>query len=85
MLVIFSLAIWLLGRSALPKQKLVDAVLGIGMLVVQVLMARSWYVSEREAADRIKKAGLHDPDNTFRTQQELRAALREAAEVCWNT
>jgi hypothetical protein len=84
MLVIFSLAIWLLGRSGLPKQKLVDAVLAIGMLVVQVLMARNWYVSEREAADRIKKAGSHDPVDTFRTEQELRTALREAAKVCWD-
>ena len=51
----FSLSVWLLGKSALPKERTADTVLAIGMLIVQVLIARNRYVSEREAEDRIQE------------------------------
>jgi len=52
---LFSLSVWLLGKSALPKERTADTVLAIGMLIVQVLIARNRYVSEREAEDRIQE------------------------------
>jgi hypothetical protein len=55
MLAFFSLSVWLLGKSALPKERTADTVLAIGMLIVQVLIARNRYVSEREAEDRIQE------------------------------
>jgi hypothetical protein len=85
MLALFSLAIWLLSKSTLPKERTADIVLAVCMLGVQILIARNWYVSQRRAEDIIKEVGPHDTDNTrFRSEQEARAALREAAKVCWN-
>jgi hypothetical protein len=81
-LIAFSFTVWLLGKSALPKEKVVGNVAAICGLIVAVLYVRNSYVSTQEAEDKIKKAGLHDPE--FRSEREIRTALREAAKVCWN-
>jgi hypothetical protein len=47
MLAFFSLSVWLLGKSASPMERTAETVLAICMLIVQVLIARNWYVSER--------------------------------------
>ena len=82
MLAGFSLAVWWLGKSALPRERIVGVTLAICSVVIPALFAWNWYVSERQASETIKKMGVREADGvSHRTDQEVVAAFRASVNI----
>jgi hypothetical protein len=83
MLAIFSPGVWWLGKSALPRERIAGIILAICTVVVPVLFAWNWYVSEKQASETIKKMGVREVDGvSYRTDQEIVAAFRTSVNIC---
>jgi hypothetical protein len=81
----FSAAIWLLGRSAIPHERITDWVLGFCTLALYVMFVRNDFVGRQRILEKLKKGSNDTEDNKFRSERDVRAAIREASRVCWYT
>jgi hypothetical protein len=80
-LALVSAAIWLLGKSALPKERMTNIVLAICSVVIPVLVVWNQNVSEKRAAETIKKTAAQIGEDLPRSDRDIVEAFRVEVDI----